>query len=375
MSVFSCTEWMKRWGCAVGVSVVLLLGGCAPAPPQTATPAAPAKPVVFPLPPEQARVQYLGSISSTSDFTQPRPKGGFAEFILGPEETGKLPIGKALSAQVRGKRLYVCDTDLNTVMIYDLVTGEAHRLKGDSGPGKIRKPNGLDFSDDGRMFIADKLRGSVLVYGPDEAFVGAWGRPGQVSPVSVAVGKTALYVCDIQDHEIEMWDIETGAFRSAFGGQGHEPGLFSLPTHVTLDAEGQVYVSDTGNFRVQKLSPEGKPLQQFGGAGRQPGRFAWPKGVGTDDQGRVYVADSRFCNVQIFDAKGRLLLFFGGPGPQMGNMDLPASVQVLPWPMLEWFDQRLAPGFDPEYLVVVVNQWHRHKVNFFAVAREKAGMP
>jgi predicted CXXCH cytochrome family protein len=240
--------------------------------------------------------------------------------------------------------LYVCDTDLNTVMIYDLATGEAHRLKGDSGAGKIRKPNGLDFSDDGRMFIADKLRGSVLVYGPDEAFVGAWGRPGRVAPVSVAVGKKSLYVCDIQDHEIEQWDLDTGAFLSAFGGQGHEPGLFSLPTHVTLDAKGHVYVSDTGNFRVQKLSSDGKPLQQFGGAGRQPGRFAWPKGEGTDGQGRVYVADSRFCNVQIFDAQGRLLLFFGGPGPEMGNLDLPASVQVVPWPMLDWFDQRVAPG-------------------------------
>jgi hypothetical protein len=94
-----------------------------------------------------------------------------------------------------------------------------------------------------------------------------------------------------------------------------------------------------------------------------------------DGQGRLYVADARFANVQIFDPKGRLLLFFGGPGKDLGNLDVPAGVRVYPWPPIPWLARRVAPGFDPEYLVIVVNQRGEGKINFFAVSRVARGTP
>ena len=347
----------------------LLFGGCVRISPP---PADFGPPVVFPLPPERARVQYLGSLSSSADL--PQRRSGFADYIVGSQERS-FPLVKPVAALLAGGKLYVCDTVLNTVVVYNLENGETHRLAGDAGIGKIRQPNNLAVGPDGRFYVADKLRKAVLVYGPDEQFLHAWGRPDEAVPVAVAPGPGVLYVCDIEDHEVEVWDSANGAFLRAIGGKGRSSGRLTLPTHLALDASGNLYVSDTGNFRVQKFSPEGELLALFGKPGTTPGSLAWPKGVAVDGHGRLYVADSRFANVQVFDSAGRLLLFFGGPDANRGNLHLPAGIRVAPWPSLPWLDRRVMADFDPEYLLIVVNQWRTHMVSFFAVAREEAGGP
>lgn len=345
---------------AMGVS---LLGGCAGA----TKPMEPDTPIIFPLPPERARVLYLGSVSSTADL--PNVQSSFAEFVLGPAPVSH-PLAKPISAALRGERLYVCDTVFNTVVVYDMVSGGANRLAGDRGIGKISQPNNLAFDGEGNLYVADRLRQAVLVYHPDESFKAAWGRPGEVEPVAVAEDAGELFISNAKTHEIEVWSSQDGSFLRKFGGLGRQPGMFFFPTHMALDGEGHLYVTDTGNFRVQKLDREGRPLSVIGGPGRGLGRFAWPKGLSLDGKGRLYVADSRFANVQIFDGEGRLLLFFGAPGPDGGNLDLPAGVSVIPWPRLPWFEKRLVPGFEPESLAIVVNQQRGNFINFFAIARD-----
>lgn len=329
--------------------------------------APPPAPLVFPPPPLEARVQYLGAISSARDL--PHKRNSFAEFVLG-RAPDPFPLIKPISALISRDKLYVCDTVLNTVIVYDLETGATGRLSGDRANGKIQQPNNIAADAQGRLYVADKLRQAVLVYGPDGEFLRALGRPGEASPVAVAVGEGRLYICDIRDHQIEVWDSDSGDLIEVIGEKGTAPNQFYLPTQIALDAEGNIYVTDTGNFRVRKLSPSGEPLMQFGGFGDGLGQFAWPKGMDVDDRGRVYVADSRFANIQIFDAHGRLLLFFGGPGPDRGNLDLPAGLSVLRWPSNRWLEARLSDGFDPEFLVIAVSQKGAGFINFFAVARE-----
>jgi sugar lactone lactonase YvrE len=327
----------------------------------------------FPPPPEAARLQYLGSISSERDL--PRKQSGFADLVLG-EKPETFPLVKPIAALLAGARLYVCDTVLNTVITYDLATGEGGNLKGDRGNGKIQQPNNITLDADGKFYVCDKLRGAVLVYGPDEEFIAAWGRPKEVQPVAVAIGKQHLYVCDVKDHEIEVWDRATGAYQRAFGEKGTGPGQFFFPTQIALDSQGNLWVTDTGNFRVQEFTPEGKFIKQIGKHGTALGHFAWPKGMDLDAHDQLFVVDARFANVQVFDPSGKLLLFFGAPGPDGGNLDLPAGLHVQPWPAgVPWLQERLAPGFQPEELVTVVSQKGAGFVNFFAVARQGKDIP
>jgi streptogramin lyase len=82
---------------------------------------------------------------------------------------------------------------------------------------------------------------------------------------------------------------------------GLEPGYFNNPTDLAIDSRnGDIYVVDTGNNRVQRFNSEGNFLSEFGQFGSQNGCFNAPWGITIDNQGFVYIADSKNARVQKF---------------------------------------------------------------------------
>jgi DNA-binding beta-propeller fold protein YncE len=92
------------------------------------------------------------------------------------------------------------------------------------------------------------------------------------------------------------------------GTSGSAPGEFNEPWALTFDPQGDLYVSDFGNGRIQKFAPDGKLLQVIGSKGdeklKKPGTFNQPTGIYVDPQGFLYVCDTFFHRIQKFDAKG-----------------------------------------------------------------------
>jgi sugar lactone lactonase YvrE len=100
-------------------------------------------------------------------------------------------------------------------------------------------------------------------------------------------------------------------------GHKHElttPGDFAKPNAVAVDKEGNVYVADTLNNRIEIFDADGNFISMFGKNGDGPGYFARPKGVATDSDGHVWVADGMQDRVQVFNKEGQLLIAFGGHG-------------------------------------------------------------
>lgn len=352
---------------AILAAVLLVLAACALNPPAVRN--VPAGTLFFPPPPNIPRVQHLAWITGTQDL--PVRQNRFSEFVFGSEPQ-RLQLIKPISAILVGSNLYICDTVRNTVLVYDLAKGGARTMSGDFGNGKIKQPNSISVDDAGSFYVADRERGAVLVYGPDEKFLHAWGRPGEVQPVAVAADADRLYICDMKDHEIEVWNREDGSYVRSIGALGGGEVQFFRPTHITIDRQGMLYITDNGNFRVQKITPDGKFLQQFGKLGNALGHFAMPKGIATDLHGRLYAVDARFPNIQIFNSAGKLLLYFGGRGSQEATLDLPAGIQCLPWPNLPWLNEKVAPEFNPESLLIVVDQSNvGPKIHFFAIAADR----
>ena len=77
---------------------------------------------------------------------------------------------------------------------------------------------------------------------------------------------------------------------TVLAGGRTDPGEFNGPWDVAVDLAGNLYVADTDNHRVQKVSPAGELLAQWGSYGSDPGQFRGPMGVAVDAQGNVYVA-------------------------------------------------------------------------------------
>lgn len=69
---------------------------------------------------------------------------------------------------------------------------------------------------------------------------------------------------------------------------------------MTVDGVGDVYVSDTGNHRVEKFDREGNFITQWGGFGNGKGQFNFPYGIAVDAKGSVFVVDSGNTRVEQF---------------------------------------------------------------------------
>ena len=89
---------------------------------------------------------------------------------------------------------------------------------------------------------------------------------------------------------------------------------FDKPTDIAFASDGSIYVSDGyGNNRVAKFSSDGKFLFDWGHKGQGPGEFDLPHSVAVDAQGNVYVADRSNARIQVFDSNGKFLKAWKSP--------------------------------------------------------------
>ncbi len=77
-----------------------------------------------------------------------------------------------------------------------------------------------------------------------------------------------------------------------------------LPFNNAVDAQGNVYVTDAGKYRIMKFSPDGQLLLKFGAPGSGDGQFYSPYGVALDDQVNIYLADVSNNLIQKFSPEG-----------------------------------------------------------------------
>ncbi len=291
------------------------------------------RPIVWPPPPEAPRIRYVTSYRGGDDF-KTKKSSGWKALLFGRDETPPeypnnlvKPYGVAVSP---AGRVYVSDTGSRRVFVFD-AERKALTFLGESGAGKLSKPTGLAVDPSGRIFVADATLNRVFGYAPDGSLAVALGHEGEFeSPSGVAIdGKRGLvYVSDSKKHQVHCYSTADGSPVRTIGRRGGETGEFNFPTNISVDEQGQLYVADTLNFRIQIFDPDGKFVSSFGTLGDTPGSLNRPKGIGVDGEGHIYVADTSFNNFQIFDHTGQLLLFVGSAGHGPGEFFLPAGLYV-----------------------------------------------
>lgn len=139
----------------------------------------------------------------------------------------------------------------------------------------------------------------------------AWGANHFIMPHGLTVDReNNVWVTDVGLQQVFKFShdgkllLRLGAAKEA----GNDSSHFNLPTDVAVASDGSFYVSDGyGNSRVIKFSKEGKYLFEWGSKGSKPGQFNTPHGIDVDAQGNVYVADRENNRLQKFDANGKFI--------------------------------------------------------------------
>ena len=80
-----------------------------------------------------------------------------------------------------------------------------------------------------------------------------------------------------------------------------------MPWGVTVAPNGDLYIADWGNDRIQRFSPDCEFIAAYGNSGRGDGELLRPSGVAIDERGYMYVSDWGNERVQVFDSDGNLL--------------------------------------------------------------------
>lgn len=347
------------------VIIVLLASGCA----STQKKEVKKLPYIFyPEPPAPPRIQYLKFFTTNKDVEPPESE--FERFVTGQRERIRF-IDKPYGVAMYDGKIYVCDTN-NKVMVFDLKEKKFHAMEGSAkGLGKVLQPLNIAIDKDGTKYVADPVRGQVLVYDKDDFYLKAFGSPAQWIPIDVAILGNRLYVVNRLEKNVWIVDKNTGELIDKIGQKGDNSNEWlGLPTNIAIGPKGYLYITDLGRFQVVKFDRDGHFKGTIGKLGTSPGHFARPRGVALDRKGRIYVVDAAFDNIQIFNNKGRLLMFFGKPGQLRGDMYLPAKVYI-DYDNIKYFKDYIHPDFKVEYLILVTNQFGPQKVSVYAMGKMK----
>ena len=310
------------------VATLLVISGCATAPPPQM------ERLVWPARPLPTRIEFVRSIFSEEDIGRDVTfDEKLVEFISGkkpPANRIAEPMGLAVSDD--SNRLYVSDYAQLAVFVFDFEKKSFTKI-GKEAP--LGRPMGIALDGEENLYVAEQEKKGISVFNRKGEMLRFITDPSIERPGGIAIDRARgkIYLVDTahtksEAHTVKIFDMHGKLIGTLGHGKGADPGQFLFPTYVSVDKDGNVYVTDTLNSRVQVFDTEGKYVKRFGERGNSWGMFDKPKGVASDSFGNVYVVDSGWSNVQLFNQKGQVLLFFGGRGPIPGMLQNPAPIAI-----------------------------------------------
>jgi hypothetical protein len=207
--------------------------------------------------------------------------------------------------------------------------------------GKLGIIHGIGTDSAGNLYLADAVNRNVHVFTQSGTWLRDFGGPGNAIGQftgdlrGLTVDKTNgwVYVVDAEAGQIEKFDLNGNPLAN-WGSEGQGPGeMGDGGRQITLDASGNVWVADYGNFRFLKFDPNGALLATYPDPAQPPapGSFSQDRDVAVDATGNVWVADSWNNRFQKFTADGQFLGTWGirSSNPPYG-MDYPRGIAVDP---------------------------------------------
>ena len=235
-------------------------------------------------------------------------------------------------------RIFISDEFNHRVCVYNS-GGKEHKTFGKkgAGTGEFNYPRGLALDNSGNLYIADAWNHRIAVYSPDLTFKTAFGELGAGigeldEPVSLIVRGDRLYVLEKSNHRIQVFTLD-GKPDGIVGGRGSvdeqnqfymtktvesifPSPSFEYPSAVTADRDGNIYVADTNNHRVIRIS--GATMRTD--TSFNPCGIKFPSGLVCDAEGNLHLTQFNMDFVSVFSPEG-IHLYSYKPG-----MEVPVAI-------------------------------------------------
>lgn len=202
----------------------------------------------------------------------------------------------------------------------------------DAGNGEtLKRPMSVVVDSKGRIIVND-LSDRIFIYDKDGKLVKSFGKRGKKDgqfkdTFGLAVdSKDRIYVSDTGNYRVQVFDPE-GNFVSAFGKKGAGDGELARPGSMVVYKD-RIYVIDIENHRVSAWDLNGKWLFHAGSQGSAKGKMSYPQGITFDASGTMYVVDSLNFRISKFADDGEFDSVFGKQGDTEGTFSRPKGIAV-----------------------------------------------
>ncbi len=184
-------------------------------------------------------------------------------------------------------------------------------------PGQFSAPTDVEADAEGNLYVIDSVTKKLQKFDANGNFIAAVdvrNDPGDTSeasqPWGLGIGPDGeIAVADTFGWRVKLFDKDLKPTGVVFGTppeQGKAPGDFTLfgPRDVAFDAQGNLWVTDTGDSRIQVYTAQGKFVRSVGAKGPGQGQFDEPVGIAIDRAGTVFVADMYNSRVEMLNPDG-----------------------------------------------------------------------
>ena len=213
----------------------------------------------------------------------------------------------------------------NRVSIFD-IRGQKIRTFGSRGdsPDQMVYPTGIAIDDTDNIYVSSEHK--LQKFTSSGELIKCVGQKGRKEgefdvPRGVTLYDNQVYVCDRNNHRIQVFDLDLSFVRS-IGSRGNE---FDAPLDVKFDTAGNMYVAEYDDRRVQVMDSSGHFIRSFGQEGE--GKLRGPSGLHIADK-YVYVSDfsvSGHCIV-VYETSGQFVTSFGRYGQKEGEFYNPRYI-------------------------------------------------
>ncbi len=176
--------------------------------------------------------------------------------------------------------------------------------------------------------LANMPKGEHLTsWGDKGSGQGEFGGSGKRGPTDIAIDKEGqVYILDPDNTRIQVFNLipdNSGdyEFNRKWGDDPNEFGKFSEPESIAMDSFDRVYVTDSESYSIQKFFNTGELIERWSDSSLLPGAYKLPEGICFDGTGRLFVADTGNHRIQILDSGMN----------QVEEWNRSGSTQSAPW--------------------------------------------